>query len=273
MKQFVTYLRVSTQKQGATGLGLDAQRKMCKEFVERMNGEIVNEFVDVESGTHRDRKGLWAAIEYCSKNSTPLVIAKLDRLARDVEFTFKVINTGIDIHFTDMPQVNTMILGVFASVAQYERELCSDRTKKALDEKKRQGCKLGGATEKWQESFMTKSDKEKASEYKRRGTTRTTHFLENRDTQAMFRIIKNVFPKAVHDKKGNTLDNPSDWNWLLIKTKVDSRIAIRNYMRDYKAMDETGKLFAKWDLDMDDKAFQVKLAALFLSYKRSLFKK
>ena len=272
--KFATYLRVSTQKQGATGLGLDAQRKMCKEFIERLNGIHVQEFQDVESGTHRDRKGLWQAIDYCNKNNCGLVIAKLDRLARDVEFTFKVINTGIDIHFTDMPQVNTMILGVFASVAQYERELCSDRTKKALDEKKRQGCKLGGATERWQESYKAKTEKQINAEYEKRGTSRTTHFLESRDTQAMFRIIKNVFPKAVHDKKGNELDNPTDWNWLLIKTKVDSRIAIRNYMRDYKAMDETGKLFAKWDLEgMDDKAFQLKLAALFLSYKRSLFKK
>ena len=68
-----------------------------------------------------------------------MVIAKLDRLARDVEFTFKVINTGVEIHFTDMPMVNTMILGVFASVAQYERELISSRTKQALAAKKARG--------------------------------------------------------------------------------------------------------------------------------------
>lgn len=273
-KKYVTYLRVSTQKQGATGLGLDAQRKMCADFIAHNNGEMVAEFTDVESGTHRDRKGLWTAIEYCSKQDIPLVIAKLDRLARDVEFTFKVINTGIDIHFCDMPQVNTMILGVFASVAQYERELCSDRTKKALDEKKRQGCKLGGATEKWQASFDAKSAKQKKEEFAKRGGTKSAHFIDSRDTQAMFRIIKNVYPKAVHDKKGNEIDNPAEWNWLLIKTKVEARETIRRYMKDYKAMDESGKLFSKWDLDnMDDKAFQLKLAALFLSYKRSLFKK
>ena len=273
-KKYVTYLRVSTQKQGATGLGLDAQRKMCADFIAHNNGEMVAEFTDVESGTHRDRKGLWAAIEYCSKNDIPLVIAKLDRLARDVEFTFKVINTGIDIHFCDMPQVNTMILGVFASVAQYERELCSDRTKKALDEKKRQGCKLGGATEKWQATFDAKSEKQKKEEFAKRGGTKSAHFIDSRDTQAMFRIIKNVYPKAVHDKKGNEIDNPAEWNWLLIKTKVEARESIRRYMKDYKAMDESGKLFAKWNLEnMDDKAFQLKLAALFLSYKRSLLKK
>ena len=98
MKQYASYLRVSTRKQGASGLGLEAQRKMCTDFV-CGDGKITAEFTDVESGTHRDRKGLWQAIEYCQKNKCPLVVAKLDRLARDVEFCFKVINTGIEIHF------------------------------------------------------------------------------------------------------------------------------------------------------------------------------
>ena len=144
MEKYVTYVRVSTKKQGATGLGLDAQRKMCQDFVDRNSGEIVSEFQDVESGTHRDRPGLWQAIEYCKSNGCTLVIAKLDRLARDVEFTFKVLNSGIQIRFCDMPIMNTMILGVFASVAQYERELCSSRTKAALGEIKENISENGG---------------------------------------------------------------------------------------------------------------------------------
>lgn len=138
-KQFITYLRVSTQKQGAEGLGISAQRAMCEQFVMSKGGEIVREFLDVESGKSRTRAELWRAIEYAKANNVPLVIAKLDRLARDVEFTFKVMNTGIEIHFTDMPVVNTMILGVFASVAQYERELISARTKAALRAKVERG--------------------------------------------------------------------------------------------------------------------------------------
>lgn len=264
MKKFVTYLRVSTQKQGATGLGLDAQRKMCADFAKRMEGEVIQEFVDVESGTHRDRKGLWAAIEYCSKNNVPLVIAKLDRLARDVEFTFKVINTGIDIHFTDMPMVNTMILGVFASVAQYERELCSDRTKKALDEKKRQGCKLGGATEAWQESFKAKSAKQKKAEGEKRGGTQKRHFQENRDTQALLKIFRKVFPDAC-------VGEPTEWNWSAINTKADNRTQIRQLMHDFQDMDESGKLFVKWNLpEMTDGQFQLKLAGYIKSCRRSL---
>jgi DNA invertase Pin-like site-specific DNA recombinase len=139
MTNYVAYYRVSTQKQGRSGLGLEAQRSNCENFVKGKGGAIVREFTDVESGSSRSRSGLWAAIEYAQKNRCALVIAKLDRLARDVEFTFKVINTGIEIHFADMPVVNTMILGVFASVAQYERELISTRTKAALRAKKERG--------------------------------------------------------------------------------------------------------------------------------------
>lgn len=139
MRKFVIYIRVSTQRQGHSGLGLDAQLQICNSFIEAQNGECVEVFKDVESGKSRTRQGLWSAIEYCKTNNCPLVIAKLDRLARDVEFTFKVINSGVEIHFCDMPMVNTMILGVFASVAQYERELISARTKAALDAKKARG--------------------------------------------------------------------------------------------------------------------------------------
>lgn len=139
MKKYVVYLRVSTTKQGDSGLGLEAQRDTCSRAVESKGGEIVAEFSDVESGTSRTRPGLWRAIDFCKSNDCTLVIAKLDRLARDVEFTFKILNTGIDIYFCDMPVVNTMILGVFASVAQYERELISSRTKAALAAKKERG--------------------------------------------------------------------------------------------------------------------------------------
>ena len=139
MEKYVAYYRVSTQKQNLSHLGMEAQRKMCNDFVTAKNGVIVKEFEDVESGKSQTRQGLWSAIEFCKTNNMPLVIAKLDRLARDVEFTFKIINTGVEIYFTDMPMVNTMILGVFASVAQYERELISSRTKQALQAKKARG--------------------------------------------------------------------------------------------------------------------------------------
>ena len=142
--KYCIYLRVSTRKQGDSGLGLDAQRKMCTDVIEREGGELVREFQDVESGKSRTRPGLWASIEYCKEQKCTLVIAKLDRLARDVEFTFKVMGSGIQIRFADMPVVNTMILGVFATVAQYERELIASRTKGALGSIKRNIAQNGG---------------------------------------------------------------------------------------------------------------------------------
>lgn len=143
MGKYAIYIRVSTARQGSSGLGLDAQKDICTSYINSVSGEILEVFKDVESGKKRTRTGLLSALDFCKTNECTLVIAKLDRLARDVEFTFRVINTGVNIYFCDMPMVNTMILGVFASVAQYERELNSKRTKEALLEIKKR-IKLGG---------------------------------------------------------------------------------------------------------------------------------
>lgn len=139
------YVRVSTQKQNFSGLGQQAQRDICMNYIKSSGSEFITEFSDVESGKSRTRVGLMQAIDYCKKNECELVFARLDRLARDVEFTFRVINTGIKVHFCDMPQLNTLILGVMATVAQYERELISQRTKAALKAKKEKG----GTTDLW----------------------------------------------------------------------------------------------------------------------------
>lgn len=174
-KYFVSYIRVSTTKQSAQGLGMDAQRDMCERFVSARGGEICKEFSDVESGKSTTRKGLWDAIEFCKTNDMPLVIARMDRLARNVEFTFKVINTGIEIHFTDMPMVNTMILGVFASVAQYERELIALRTKQAFDAKRKRGEAMGGSAGQWgKHTNKNEDDREKMLEYAREKSAEST---------------------------------------------------------------------------------------------------
>ena len=265
-KKFVTYLRVSTTKQGARGLGIDAQRKMCNDFISRNNGTMEQEFLDVESGTHRDRKGLWSAIDYCKQNDCALVIAKLDRLARDVEFTFKIINTGIDIHFTDMPQVNTMILGVFASVAQYERELISSRTKAALDAKKRRGEKLGAASDKWQETVSAKSDLTKAKERHKQGRTKSGRYMASKDVIAFFKILRSVFPDAC------TSEDKRHWKWSMINARKENRVRIIQLIRDYKELDGSGELFKSWKLsNMDDERTRMKIVNFINSIKRALF--
>ena len=262
--KYVTYLRVSTQKQGAKGLGIEAQRKMCSDFIKMNGGELDREFMDVESGTHRDRPGLLGAVAYCKANNMPLVIAKLDRLARDVEFCFKVVNTGIEIHFCDMPTINTLLLGVFASVAQYERELTSDRTTKALAAKKAKGEKLGGQCEKWQESYGRKTKKQLSEEQMKRGRTKNARYLQSRDTQVFIKVLRNVFGG---DVCGDELTN---WEWKKVNTREENRTRILSLMRDYKEMDIEGTLFAKWDLtDIEDKSLQQKLANAFVSLKRA----
>lgn len=261
-KKFVTYLRVSTTKQGTSGLGLKAQRKMCEEFIERNNGTCVAEFTDVESGTHRDRKGLWQAIDYCKRNNMALVVAKLDRLARDVEFTFRVMNSGIEIHFTDMPVVNTMVLGVFAAVAQYERELCSTRTKSALEQKKSQGAKLGASSDAYQKTRAARDVEEVKAEFSKRGATKRERYLASRDVQALLKIMRNVYPEA-------TQGEPKDWQWASIKTSDGIRHKVLMLMRDYREIDP--QLFAKWDFDdINGRALQVKLASTFSNLKKSI---
>ena len=264
MKKFAVYIRVSTRKQGNSGLGLESQQKICGEFIKAHGGERVAEFKDVESGTHRDRKGLLAAIDYCKRNDCALVIAKLDRLARDVEFCFKVVNTGIEIHFVDMPQMNTLLLGVFASVAQYERELTSDRTTKALAAKKARGEALGGATDAWRDAYDAKSDEQKHQEGVAKGRTKNTRHLESRDVQAFLKVLRNVFPEAC-------VGDVTEWNWDAVNTKEENRGRILAMMRDYKELDSS--LFVKWNLDVEDlleRKLQVKLAGYIASLRVSV---
>ena len=266
MKHYATYLRVSTQRQGAQGLGISSQRNMCENFIKQNNGCHVQEFMDVESGTHRDRKGLWQAIDYCKKNGCSLVIAKLDRMSRDVEFTFKVINTGIDIHFTDMPVVNSMILGVFAAVAQYEREMVSTRTKQALAVKKAQGARLGAANLKYQYTMSQKTEEEKRETNMKRGEMKRKRNLESRDMTAMFRILHRVFPEA-------TKGEPAEWVWSRINTANGAKDEIYALMKDYKEMDDTGATFKKWTFDeTDERKKQQKLGAYLMSIKRAVLK-
>lgn len=265
MKKFVVYIRVSTKKQGASGLGLEAQQKICGEFIKSHDGEKVAEYKDVESGTHRDRKCLADAVAYCKKNNCALVIAKLDRLARDVEFCFKIVNTGIEIHFCDMPQVNTLLLGVFASVAQYERELTSDRTRKALAAKKERGEVTGGASEKWIESFNNKTKEQIDKEYMERGRLRNERYLASRDVQVFLKIIKNVFAASCMG------DDATLWNWSDVTTKGDYRARILGMMRDYKELDGSGTLFARWDFsDLSSEKLRVRLCGNIQNVRKSL---
>lgn len=142
MQKFVAYYRVSTQKQGNSGLGLEAQRTDVSKFIMK-GGELIAEFQDVESGKKNDRPNLIKAIEECKKQGATLLIAKLDRLSRNASFIFTLKDAKVDFVCSDMPNANTVTIGIMAVLAQDERERISHRTKSALAELKAKGIKLG----------------------------------------------------------------------------------------------------------------------------------
>jgi DNA invertase Pin-like site-specific DNA recombinase len=141
VKSYVAYLRVSTQKQGQSGLGLEAQRAAVAAFTQAAH--LVGEFVEVESGKKNQRPQLAAAIALAKVKDATLLIAKLDRLSRNAGFIFQLRDAGVDFVCCDMPDANTLTVGLFAVLAQHERELISQRTKAALDAKLAQGAQLG----------------------------------------------------------------------------------------------------------------------------------
>lgn len=144
MKSYVAYLRVSTQKQGQSGLGLEAQRAAVGAFVHAT--PLVGEFVEVESGKKNERSQLAAAIALAKARGATLLIAKLDRLSRHAGFIFQLRDSGVDFVCCDMPDANTLTVGLFAVLAQHERETISKRTKDALAAKKARGAQLGTPT-------------------------------------------------------------------------------------------------------------------------------
>ena len=141
LNQYIAYYRVSTAKQGNSGLGLDAQRYTVHQFVR--GGSILGEYTEIESGKSNNRDALDKAIAHAKETSAQLVIAKLDRLSRNVAFIFALRDSGVDFVCADMPDANTLTIGIFAAMAQHERELISQRTKAALQAKKQQGYVLG----------------------------------------------------------------------------------------------------------------------------------
>lgn len=140
-----TYLRVSTARQGTSGLGLDAQRKAVTDYLNGGSWELIEEFVEVESGKRNDRPELEKAIAACRKRGAVLVIAKLDRLARNVAFVSTLMETGVEFVAVDMPTANRLTIHILAAVAEHEREMISTRTKAALAAAKARGRKLGWA--------------------------------------------------------------------------------------------------------------------------------
>lgn len=140
--QYIAYYRVSTDRQGRSGLGLDAQRTAVASYLAR-GGHLVAEFTEIESGRKNDRPQLRAALAQCRQQRARLIIAKLDRLARNVAFIANLMESGVEFVAVDMPDANRLTLHILAAVAEHEREAISKRTREALAAAKRRGTRLG----------------------------------------------------------------------------------------------------------------------------------
>ena len=146
--KFVSYLRVSTGRQGKSGLGLEAQRQAVALYLNGGDWQLIEEFVEVESGRSSERPKLEAALQLCRAHRAALVVANVSRLTRSVAFLSKLLAADVEIRFVDLPTIEgatgRCLLQQMASVAELEAGMIGERTRKALAAAKDRGTKLGG---------------------------------------------------------------------------------------------------------------------------------
>ena len=140
-KTYIAYLRQSTVKQEISGLGVEAQREIIQNHLK--NKKPIAEYIETESGRKSNRPKLIEALEECRKTGSTLIVAKLDRLSRNVAFTSKLLESDVEIVFCDFPEANKLVLHIISSIAEYEAGLISQRTRQSLQAKKARGCRLG----------------------------------------------------------------------------------------------------------------------------------
>jgi DNA invertase Pin-like site-specific DNA recombinase len=145
--KFIAYYRVSTKKQGQSGLGLEAQKAAVTDYLNGGRWKLLTHFTEIESGKHSDRPELMKALTMCRLRGATLVVAKLDRLARNVHFLSGLMESKVEFVAADMPQANTLTIHVLAAVAEAEAKAISARTKAALAAAKARGVVLGGNRE------------------------------------------------------------------------------------------------------------------------------
>jgi DNA invertase Pin-like site-specific DNA recombinase len=142
--RFIAYYRVSTARQGKSGLGLEAQRAAVREHLNGGSWKLVAEFTEVESGKRSDRPKLAEALKECRLRGAKLIIAKLDRLARNVAFISNLMESNVEFEAVDFPQANRLTIHIMAAIAEHEAKMISDRTRVALAAAKARGKQLGG---------------------------------------------------------------------------------------------------------------------------------
>ena len=212
---FISYLRVSTQKQGQSGLGLEAQRKAVDDYLNGGDWNVIEEVVEIESGKNNKRPKLLEAIELCKSTGATLVVAKIDRLARDAAFLLNLRDAGINFIAADMPEANRLTIGIMALVAEQEREAISKRTKDALAAAKARGVQLGAYRDgKFVGRVGTREDAQRASEsrttlYRLRAEAKSDNIARiDPDGSMSLRAIA----KKLNDDRVPTVSGKGIWN-------------------------------------------------------------
>jgi len=209
--QYVAYYRVSTDRQGQSGLGLDAQRAAVKQYVDG----IIHSFTEIESGKNNNRPQLAAAISICKSTGASLLIAKIDRLSRQAAFLLALRDSGVQILAADMPHAGTLEFGIRAVVAQHEREEISKRTKAALAQIKAQGRKLGCPTPMIGSVAGTKVVIAKADNYASRVGPIVREIITKSGATTMRDIAAALEARGIHTPRGNTNWGPTQVSNLL----------------------------------------------------------
>lgn len=215
--KFIAYYRVSTKKQGSSGLGLQAQKNSITAWANHSADlQKIGEFTEVESGKNDDRQMLRAAIEQCVKHDATLVIAKLDRLSRNVAFLMHInemVSKGkLKVMALDVPQFNTLSVGIMATMAQHEREVIAERTRKAIQAKKARGEKVGRE--------FTKADRKQSAIAKR---LKHKNDQQTKSTWGIVSILleryNGNYSKTANDLNARGITTPKGGQWQAVQVQ------------------------------------------------------
>jgi DNA invertase Pin-like site-specific DNA recombinase len=220
--KFVAYYRVSTDRQGQSGLGLEAQQEAVRVFLNGGKWSLIGEFTEVESGARKKLKNrpmMASALELCRKQKATLVVAKLDRLARDVQFISELLNSNVKFICADMPEADRTFLQMMSVFAEYEGRRIGERTKAALDSLKRKGVKLGSPTPDIGSKVGVRSIKANADNYAEKVGPVVQDIIRKTGAKTLRDIADALSAKGVLTPRGNTDWFPSQVSNLMKRIK------------------------------------------------------
>lgn len=277
MSRVFLYGRVSTSDQS-----LEQQERTVYEWLNNHNmsvDEIVSDEGVSGGVSYADRK-LGKELIPRMKEGDVLIVSEISRLGRSMYDLSKlihdelkprklrliVVGMGIDLNCANITPIDQLILSNFSFAAELEKHLIRERTLSSLRVKRQQGVKFGAANPKYVANRQKKDKSIIIMESRKRGETKRLRYQQSRDVQAFLQILKHEFPSSTD------FENPSDWVWEDINTKNGKKHSIISLMKTAKELDETGKLFTKWDFTKDDRALLCKLCS-YLATIKSTFKK